>query len=129
MAAAEIVLIAIGILTFVLAMIQGGLVPFAHGLRYGLGSRNEPRTPTVFMQRVQRVMDNHLQSCAMALPILVVLAIHPQDAGTLATQGAYLYLAARVVYSALYLAGVPYLRSLAWGIAMTGLMMMLTSWS
>ena len=39
--------------------------------------------------------------------------------------GAQLYFWARVVYVPLYLAGIPYLRSLAWAVSVAGVLMVL----
>ncbi len=42
----------------------------------------------------------------------------------MAATGAWLWLAARIVYIPLYVLGVPYLRSLAFGVSAVGLVMM-----
>jgi uncharacterized MAPEG superfamily protein len=47
--------------------------------------------------------------------------------GTATLWGAGIYLAARVVYVPLYAFGVPYLRSLAWGVSLGGLLAVLSA--
>jgi uncharacterized MAPEG superfamily protein len=39
--------------------------------------------------------------------------------------GAWLYLSARVVYVPLYVAGVPYVRSLVWVVSLAGILLVL----
>ena len=45
--------------------------------------------------------------------------------GGLAATGAWLWLAARVVYVVLYAAGIPVLRTLIWVVSIIGLVLML----
>ena len=45
--------------------------------------------------------------------------------GGLAATGAWLWLAARVVYLFLYAAGIPVLRTLIWAVSIIGLILML----
>ncbi len=120
------VLLGLAAVTLVLIVLQGAQTPILHGFSYGLGARDEEKARSVFQGRMMRTIDNHMQGMLMFVPLVV--AIVSLDASTeLSRMGATLYLAMRVLFSGLYLAGVPVLRSFAWGLAVTGLVMM--AWS
>lgn len=109
-------------LLFALLSYQGALVPINHGFKWGLGSRDEPRTPTVSQERARRTIANHLEGMAMFVPL--ILAAHLAGISNEATVwGAGLFLAGRVAFAICYLAGIPMLRSLSWGVSIVGLAM------
>jgi uncharacterized MAPEG superfamily protein len=63
-----------------------------------------------------------------ALPVFLALALLNMIVGTaagLAVTGATLFLIARVVYVAIYVAGVPVLRTLVWAVGWVGLALMI----
>ena len=63
-----------------------------------------------------------------ALPVFLALALLNMIVGTaagMAVTGATLFLVARVVYVVIYMAGVPVLRTLVWGVGWAGLVMMI----
>ena len=57
----------------------------------------------------------------VALALALVLAVDPTGWGL---AGGWLWFAARLVYIPLYLAGIPYIRSLAWIVSLAGLAIM-----
>ncbi|MDT8427982.1 MAG: MAPEG family protein [Pseudomonadales bacterium] len=119
------VLLGLSLLTLLIISIQGMTVPLTHGWHYGLGNRDEAREPTAFMRRCQRVLDNHLQALAMALPLLILASSGPLQANAQAALGAWIFLGARIAFTTIYLIGIPYLRSLSFGIGLAGLVVML----
>ncbi len=112
---------AVGVL-LILLMFQGALVPIVHGLGWGLGSRDAPRDLSVMQGRAARTVANHMESLAMFAPIVIVANLSGVSS-SLTVWGAGLFAVARLAFAIFYLAGVPYLRSAAWGLSIIGLLM------
>jgi len=111
----------VGIL-FLILMYQGALVPIHQGFGWGLGSRDAPREFTASQRRAARTVANHIEGMAMFVPLII--AAHLAGISTWVTVwGAGIFLVGRAAFAVLYLAGVPVLRSAAWGISITGLLM------
>lgn len=92
-------------------------------LAENLGNRDRVRPLTTIGGRAARALTNMQE----ALPVFVTLAllnliIAPQAAT--AVSGAWVFLIARVAYVPLYLAGVAYVRTVAWTAGWVGLGMM-----
>ncbi|NOX84022.1 MAG: hypothetical protein GXP06_13770 [Alphaproteobacteria bacterium] len=110
------------VILLVLLSVQGGLVPATHGLKWGLGPRDEPRDPSVLQGRMARIIANHLEGMALFVPL--VLIAHLIGLSTPLTQwGAILFVGGRVAFSVVYFLGIPVLRSAMWGVATTGTLM------
>ncbi len=100
-------------------------VTHVRGLAWNVSARDGASAPlTGIPARLARAQANFFETFPLfaALVLAVVVGGHA-DAQTLF--GAQLYLGARVVYLPLYAAGIPYLRSLAFGVALVGLVMLL----
>jgi len=102
--------------------------PFPEGgkgkLMENLGNRDHVRPLTVVGERATRALANMHE----ALPVFLALALLNMIVGTaagLAVTGATLFLIARVVYVAIYVAGVPVLRTLVWAVGWVGLALMI----
>ena len=102
--------------------------PFPEGgkgkLMENLGNRDHVRPLTVVGERATRALANMHE----ALPVFLALALLNMIVGTaagLAVTGATLFLIARVVYVAIYVAGVPVLRTLVWAVSWVGLALMI----
>lgn len=103
-----------------LIMIQGTLVPLNQGFGWGLGSRDAKRETTVLQARTSRTVANHIEGMLIFVPLVIVSEI--AGLNSMLTQiGAGLYLAGRVLFAPLYLMGVAYLRSAAWGVSLLGI--------
>ena len=91
------------------------------GLSWNASARDAPVPPlTGVAGRVDRALRNLLETLPLfAAAVLAVVVAHRTNAGT--ALGAQIFLGARVVYLAVYAAGVPYLRTLVWTAAMFGL--------
>jgi uncharacterized MAPEG superfamily protein len=93
-------------------------------LAVALGPRDNPRPYTVMGGRAARALANMQE----ALPVFLALALMNLIAGTaaaMAITGGWVFLIARIIYVPLYFAGIPGLRTLAWGAGWVGLVMML----
>ena len=96
-----------------------------YGTAWNMGARDEPMPePRPIVGRLARAQANFFET----FPIVAV-AILIDGQGVLfdrwTTIGAILWLCARIVYLPLYAAGVPVLRTLAFGVSMVGLAMLL----
>ena len=91
-------------------------------LAENLGNRDHMRPLTVVGERATRALDNMHE----ALPVFLALALLNMIVGTaaLAITGATVFLIARVLYTAIYIAGIPVARTLVWGVSWVGLAMM-----
>jgi uncharacterized MAPEG superfamily protein len=92
-------------------------------LAEALGPRDDPPPLTRLGGRAARALANMQE----ALPVFLTLALLNLIMGTgdLAVTGATVFLVARVLYVAAYLAGVYGLRTLIWAAGIVGLVMML----
>lgn len=119
-----IVLFYTGFITFTLIFFQGLQVPLHYGFKWGLGNRDVPQEPTIFMQRIERTLNNQIQAMAIAVPVLLTLVLYPQAQSAVTQTGAWVFLFGRIAFSIIYLIGIPYVRSAAWGVGVIGWLMM-----
>ena len=113
------------VLGFVQLLLAATLMTAQRGGRWNVGPRDgEARPLTGVAARAERAFRNFLETFAFfAAAVLGVVAAGRTGEAT--ALGVQLYLWARVLYVPLYLAGVPYVRSLVWAVAMAGLVMVL----
>jgi uncharacterized MAPEG superfamily protein len=102
--------------------------PAAGGLKgkvtEDLGNRDTMRPLTITGQRAARALANMHE----ALPVFLALALLNMIVGTAAgtaVTGATIFLIARVLYAAVYIVGVPVLRTLIWVAGWVGLALMI----
>lgn len=87
------------------------------------GNRDAPVELTALAGRAQRAHRNMLES----LPLFIALALIAQvthNTGGLMALGASLFFWGRFVHWLVYLAGIPWLRTLVWLVSMAGLVIM-----
>ena len=96
-----------------------------YGTRWNMGARDEELPPPrPIVGRLDRAQANFFETFPLMIAaVLIVSAAELTNENT--ALGAMLWLAARVVYLPLYALGVPYLRSLAWAVALAGIVMVL----
>lgn len=113
------------VLGFVQLTLASALMTRQRGLAWNASARDgEARPLTGVAARADRAMRNFLETFPFfAAAVLAVVAAGRADAAT--ALGAQLYLWARVGYVPLYLAGVPYLRSLVWTVSVLGILRIL----
>ncbi len=104
---------------FLLLLFQGTLVPLNQGFGWGLGSRDGDPDYTDMQGRTRRTIANHIEGMLLFVPLVIVVEMAALSS-QLTVIGAGIYLAGRVAFAPLYLLGISYLRSLAWGIAVLG---------
>ena len=122
----EIALLGLSVL---IVVVQITLVAQVSNLQYGLRWAASPRDeamppPGVLLGRLRRALANMLETYpAFVAAVLSVAVLHRFNVWSLV--GAHLYVWGRVVYLALYAAGVPLVRSLFWNVALVGIFMIL----
>ena len=104
-------------------MIQATPALKDQGAAFNAGPRDNPPPLGVLAGRAQRTFANFKETYPIFIALVLALAVTGRSGGMAAT-GAWIWLGARIVYIPLYLMGVPYLRSLAFGVAAVGLVLM-----
>ena len=95
------------------AILQVGLPTLA-------GNREDLAEITGFAGRAIRAHRNMLESLVL-FAILVLVAHAAGRSNPMTVMGAQLFLGGRVAFAAVYLAGIPWVRTVAWAASMTGL--------
>jgi uncharacterized MAPEG superfamily protein len=112
------------VLTFVLVVIAAGSATLQVGLPTLAGNREDFPEMTGWAGRAQRAHRNMLESLVLfAILVLVAHAVGVRNGMTLL--GAQLFFWSRVACAVLYIAGIPWLRTAAWGVSVVGLLLIL----
>ncbi|MCS0496414.1 MAPEG family protein [Ancylobacter sp. MQZ15Z-1] len=115
--------------TLVLALVQI-LLPAAIstrrvGLTYKVGPRDMPDPDSgAVTSRLRRAQANLFETLPLFAAGILIAHIADRN-GVLTEAGAYLYFLGRLAYLPLYAAGVPYLRTVVWMVAILGLVLVL----
>lgn len=95
------------------------------GIDYNAGPRDEAGPPVgIITARLQRAQRNLFETLPLFLAAVIIAHITGNE-GSLTLIGAWLYVVARVLYIPAYGFGIPYIRSLIWGISLAGLIMII----
>lgn len=114
----------LGLLHIVLGV---ALVTREKGLKWNVGARDAEGAPVgAVTDRVNRALRNFLETFPFFAAAVVAAAVAGRLDATTAL-GAQLYFWARVAYLPLYAAGVPYVRTVVWGVSIVGLVMVLSA--
>ena len=97
------------------------------GLGWAASARDgEARALTGIAARLDRARHNFLETFPLfAAVVLVAFALQRHDGTTIL--GAQLYFWARLVYLPVYVAGIPYLRTLVWATSVAGIVLVLAA--
>lgn len=115
--------LSVALLVFHISL-QGMLATKELGSEWNAGPRDDAREPAGKLAgRAARASANYRETYPgfVALALAVALAGDPSGWGLV---GGWLWFIARLVYIPLYLAGIPYIRSLVWLVALAGLAIM-----
>jgi uncharacterized MAPEG superfamily protein len=96
-----------------------------YGTAWNVGARDDALPPPApIVGRLARAQANFFETFPLyAAAALIVSAAHLTSRWT--AIGALMWLVGRIVYLPLYAAGVPYVRSAAWGISLIGILLVL----
>ena len=97
------------------------------GLKWGGGSRDEPRPVTGVAARLERAFTNYRETFPFFAVAVLTAYLTGKTGGGLCLWGSVLYVGGRVAYLPLYASGVRLWRSLIWIISFIGLVMVLLS--
>jgi uncharacterized MAPEG superfamily protein len=122
----ELIVLALGVVLLLVHVgIQGSSVTRERGTEWNAGPRDgEPQPLGVRAGRARRALDNFNETFPAFVAMALALVVSGRS-GTVGEIGAGLWLVARIAYLPLYLAGVAYVRSIAWLIAMLGIVLMI----
>jgi uncharacterized MAPEG superfamily protein len=94
------------------------------GAAWGFGNRDEPFAVPSWIERTRRAHMNMVENLAPFA--CLVLAAHVSGKADATTAlGAQIFFVARVAHAAVYIIGIPVLRTLVFGIAVAGELMIL----
>lgn len=108
----------VGLLVIII-MIQASAGILAQGITAQAGSRDNPGEPSAFQSRSKRVVDNHREGLLIFAPLVLIAAVAGIST-EMTILGAQLFFYSRVLHAILYLAGVPWVRPLAWAAGIVG---------
>ena len=111
-------------LAFLQMCSTAGLLTLTYGLKVSLGNRADLPAPEGALGRSIRAHRNMMESLAV-FTAAVLLAHLAGRENSLTAIGSQLFFWSRVAYTAIYLAGVPYLRTGIWTVAVTGILLVL----
>ncbi len=117
--------------TLVLAMAQiflaAAVMTKDFGLDYNMSARDATTPPLSELGgRLRRAQANLFETLPLFAAAVLIAHIAGRESA-LTRLGAGAFLAARVVYLPLYAAGVPVVRTLAWGVSIVGLVLILAA--
>ena len=96
-----------------------------YGTKWNVGPRDETLPPPLpLVGRFERAQANYFETFPLMIAAVLIVSVAGLSTKNTAL-GAWLWLGARIVYLPLYALGVPVVRSLAWGAALVGLIMVL----
>lgn len=95
------------------------------GLPILAGNRDDVPAFTGLAGRAHRAHRNMLESLVL-FAALVLAAVAADRTNAMTALGADLFLGGRAAYALIYLAGIPWLRTLAWGVSLAGLLLLLS---
>jgi uncharacterized MAPEG superfamily protein len=95
------------------------------GNAYTVGARDADIQPAGIAGRLGRAQRNFLETFAIFAAAVLMLETSGRTGWWVSEAGALLYLGGRIVFLPLYAAGVPWLRTLSWNLATTGLVMVM----
>ena len=108
-------------------LVSATLTTSARGLNWNVGNRDaEAPRLSGGAGRAHRANRNFLETFPFfAAAVLAVVLLKVNSSHT--TLGAQLYFWARLVYLPVYIIGIPYVRSLVWGVSLWGILMLLAA--
>ena len=109
-------------LTFALAFPPVIALLLTKGFVFAIGNRDEPYTLPVWGERAGRTYRNMLENLPVFVALVVV--VHLSGAANETTAlGATLFFWGRAAHAVIYMVGIQYLRTAAFGVSVIGLVM------
>lgn len=108
-----------------LTLIQGTRNILALGLVTAAGNQHGIAPWSGWHDRLNRTVRNQLEAMAIFVPFVVSVEIS-QVSNEYSALGAQIFVAARVVHSLVYIAGIPWVRTAAWAVGVVGIILVAT---
>ena len=97
------------------------------GLTWATGARDEVKPPLSGIGgRFDRARANFVETFPLFLAVILAAHLLQRHDGT-TVLGAQLYFWARLAYVPVYVAGIPYLRTLIWAVSIVGIVLVLAA--
>ena len=116
---------AIGGLLLLLTLIQGTRNVLFLGLGTAAGNQHDIAPWTGTNDRLNRAIRNLIEAIAIFVPIAVAVQVLGLTNETTAL-GAQIFLVSRVIHAIVYVAGIPWVRTIAWAGGVLGIVMVAT---
>jgi uncharacterized MAPEG superfamily protein len=110
------------VLTFVQVLIAAAAANQVVGLTRLAGNRDDLPVFIGFAGRARRAHLNAIENLVL-FAVLVLVAVAAGKTNATTALGAMIFFWARLAYAAIYLIGVPWLRTLAWFVSVIGMVM------
>lgn len=114
-----------GILTLVQMVVAATGADLQVGLPTLAGNRENMPAITGWAQRASRSHLNMLENLVV-FAIFVLVAVYTGHTNAATALGANIFFWARVAYAIIYVVGIPWLRTLAWGVSVAGMLLVLS---
>jgi len=109
-------------LLLVILLTQGSAGVLANGVAAQAGSRDQLPEPAVFHARTTRLRGNMIENLMLFAPVVLV-ANSIGVSNEITVLGAQIFFYGRVAHTIIYLAGWPWVRPLAFSVALVGTLM------
>jgi uncharacterized MAPEG superfamily protein len=93
------------------------------GLKLAFGNRDDIPEPGPAVARADRAAKNMLEAMPLFLAALLAAHVSGVASSDKVRLGATMFFWARVAYWAVYVAGIPYVRTAVWGVSITGIVL------
>jgi uncharacterized MAPEG superfamily protein len=110
------------VLTFVQVLIAAAAANQTVGLTTLAGNREDLPGMTGFAGRAKRAHLNMIENMVLFTALVLIAAVAGKANATTA-MGAMIFFWARLLHAAIYLLGVPWLRTVAWFVSVIGMVM------
>ena len=122
----EMILLGIGVY-LINVYVAASLLMGRIGMMAYMGPRDSLPEPSIYRARALKAADNFSENLPIFLALGVLALVVEGTDMTLAILGAQIFVLARVAYMAVYIAGIPVVRSLVFTVGFGGLAMMATA--
>jgi uncharacterized MAPEG superfamily protein len=114
------VLVALALLQFLLLSLHGSYIALVPGLSWGTGRRDTlPKTNDVG-RRIDRSIHNSLEALSIFVPLVMAIVLLGKSTST-TEFAALIFGGTRLAFVGIYLANIPYIRTVVWLIGMGAL--------
>ncbi len=113
-------LAATGLLALILTVIQGTRNVVVLGLSTAVGTQEDLPSWRGWHDRLNRALRNLIEATVVFAPIVIAVILSNQTSDMTAL-GAEIFFGARIAHVILFIAGIPFLRTMAWFVGVIGI--------